>query len=93
MRADLGTLFENADSELAFLFLRQLREANAHGQARRPGADDDHVKIHCFSFHDDSRLVVYEKAAEVYATHDSNAHSESHDIPSTTAVLTNKRHP
>ncbi len=57
MRTDLGAFFEDADGQLAFLFLRELREADAGGQPRRPGADDDHVKIHRFSFHDQPRMV------------------------------------
>ena len=36
----------------------QLRQADGGGQTRRPCADDDHVKIHCFSFHDYSRLMI-----------------------------------
>jgi hypothetical protein len=32
--------------------LRELRKPDTHGQPGWASADDDHIKIHCFSFHD-----------------------------------------
>ena len=56
MRANLGAFLKNTDRQLAFLLLRKLRKSDTRGQSRRASAYDDHIKIHCFSFHNISRF-------------------------------------
>ena len=48
----------NVETNEAFeTLLSQLRQVNAHGQSRRSGADDNHIKIHRFSFHAIPRVI------------------------------------
>ena len=46
MRADLAALFEHDDGKLRV----DLLEPNGRGEPRRPGADDDDVKLHALAF-------------------------------------------
>ncbi len=58
MRANLRTLFHDADIQLATRFRRQLQKPAGRTEAARAGADDDHVKVHGFSFcHGDSLML------------------------------------
>jgi hypothetical protein len=48
--ADLGPFFQYGDVEFAAGLLRQLRQTAGGGEARRTGADDDHVEVHALAF-------------------------------------------
>ncbi len=49
MRSHLRALLDDHDGEVRAFFRRDLLEANGGGEARRTGADDDHVEIHRFT--------------------------------------------
>ncbi len=52
MGSHFCAFFKNANGQFPLLFLSQLREMDTHAQSRWPRTDDDHIKIHYFSFHD-----------------------------------------
>ncbi|MNZ80097.1 hypothetical protein D3C78_987240 [compost metagenome] len=49
--ADFRAFFHHADADFATGFGGLLLQAAGGGQARRAGADDDHVEFHVFAFH------------------------------------------
>ncbi|MCY1446463.1 hypothetical protein D9M71_630320 [compost metagenome] len=49
--ADFGAFFDHADADFFTGFGGLLLQAAGGGQARRAGADDDHVEFHVFAFH------------------------------------------
>ncbi|MNE49016.1 hypothetical protein D3C80_1435110 [compost metagenome] len=51
MGADFRAFFHHADADFATGFGGLLLQAAGGGQARRAGADDDHVEFHVFAFH------------------------------------------
>ncbi len=51
MGTDFGAFFHHADADFATGFGGLLLQAAGGGQARRAGADDDHVEFHVFAFH------------------------------------------
>jgi hypothetical protein len=55
MGAHLRAFFKNADAGIKLLFQGQLFKTYGRGQAGRAGADDNHVIVHLFTLHDQSR--------------------------------------
>ena len=51
MGADLRAFFDNADSNLFFIFLCELHDAAGGCQARGARADNHNIKFHSFTFH------------------------------------------
>jgi hypothetical protein len=51
VRPDLRAFFKYTNRQLTFLLLSELRKPDTRAQSRWASTYDDHIEIHCLSFH------------------------------------------